>query len=183
MSWWKKLFGKGMQSSATEGGAGTLARGQAGGPARKEKWRTDSTSPLDSLVANLRHDDINISYPALQELQRRATIDPSLVPRIAEAFASVMLYVSPDGTVRFNNAAVRAIGDLGPQAESVVPKLVDLLHARPRYSPRPGLSPASLSAAMESVEQNLASLKHCAREALRRIGTPEALAAVERDQT
>jgi len=160
MSWWRKQFGEG-----------------------DDKRHIGGTTPFDSLVADLGHDDINISYPALQELQRRAAVDPSLVPRIAEAFASVMLYVSPDGKAHFNNAAVRAIGDLGPEAKSVMPKLVDLLHTRVDYSPRPGLRPGSLSAAVESVEQNLAGLKRCARETLRKIGTPEALAAVERDET
>jgi len=149
----------------------------------KKKPRADSTTPLDSLIAELKNDDINISYPALQELQRRAGMDPSLAPRIAGAFASVMLYVSIDGTAHFNNAAVRAIGDLGPQAESVVPKLVDLLHMRPTYSPKAGLSPASLSAAMQSVERSIAGLKRDAREALKKIGTPDALAAVETEDT
>jgi hypothetical protein len=156
MGWWKSLFGRGK--------------------------RIDSPTPFGSLVDRLKHDDINIRWPALKELQRRAAMDSSLAPRIAECFASVMLYVSPDGATHFNNAAVDAIGDIGPQAESVVPKLIDLLHSHPSYSPSLGFSPASLSAAMESVERQMASLKRSAREALRKIGTPQALAALNPDE-
>jgi hypothetical protein len=41
-------------------------------------------------VAYLKHDDFNVSRPALEELRRRATMDPSLVRRIAECFAHAM---------------------------------------------------------------------------------------------
>jgi hypothetical protein len=91
-----------------------------------------------------------------------------------------MWKVSPNGD-RFviRDAAFRAIGDIGAAAAVVVPKLVDVQYMSVDVQYKSNVLNPAVSAETElALRENVAAMKRCAREALSKIGTTEALAAL-----
>lgn len=144
----------------------------------KEQRRHEREQKFDALVEQLRSEDVVTSYKALKELEKIARENEKLAPVIVKAFGGVLLKAS-GSTLYTNDNAVRTLGDMGEKAAAAVPDLLKALQVTLNYTVKYTSSPGTVAAAVKAFEEKLSRFKQEVQVALSKIGTTEALEALE----